>query len=885
MSGPPNSHVSVFHFTSRISNAKIRKYKLATERGMGPASDFKSAMAHERSDAEQRAKPSPTPPTPATESPPVLPPPTKKPRLKLNVREQESNKNVGDTIRVSTRTKRKTSTFQYPGEVEMVMDEPQPAPKKTKKKQSPAPSSGLSSLESAPPSEREESPFIDPPAAPNSNDYGGDFMSFYVAGGDEDDAVEAERKSKAKPKGKSRAKTTSKPESETPKQKEPAPIHPPAKPVEKPSQPQQTAPPQPAQRQPAPAVQPPFQPAQQRQPPAQQQQQRPGPPQVPFPIPPPMHRGPPLPPQPPRLPQPIINFIDVVYDPKPTKPDTVAEMVQKLQELSSALTNFGGVPAIPPTPPQEKARPVPRGPPKPVFKPSPPEKPAPEEAPEADFLLSHFKDDDESESDDGNPVDMWQRALAHIDGPLSYGVEFIQNALKSWAQQRMTHQVTQQWQAQQQHQLHQQQLQAQRRGPGRPRRYDEPNLLHGPPPIIHMDLAQTPEGVAIKKFQTILASGCLQVNAILPIELSRALRHLYMQIDHLINQGSKSNDNWQPMSYQAQITAHKMRVDKQKEDNKKASEEAARQQQIANQQMMARLGIPGHEISSLTGEQDHAMELERRRSKQHAQAQPYNSQQHLNPLQLGPRPSGTPAANGPSPPPSRDGANPSQSTPATNTTPAPGPASASAGSPPLSNAAGADIDGDPNDPDSKAGQVHLDKMKLYMPGFLPRSGQSMKFSFAPHSDAALRVFGSESFPTDEPGSSLPNRGPMSAPPSSTTGPSAEASTAPNEQGLKALGGDAASPIQIDSDTPAEQAFGADGAQDKSKVEPSKKTPVVGTGGFNAINVPAPRPSSVPAESPDTIVVALRHPSGAMSASASPSISKTNGVPRVTNFPV
>lgn len=409
-------------------------------------------------------------------------------------------------------------------------------------------------------------------------------------------------------------------------------------------------------------------------------------------------------------------------------------------------------------------------------------------------------------------------------------------------------------------------------------------MLYGPGPIIHMDLAQTPEGVAIKDFQSILDSGCLQVNAILPAELSRALRHLYMQIDHLINQGSKSNDHWTCMSYRAQINANKERVDRFKEQQKQAREEVTRQQQLSNQDMMTKLNMRPQEVTSPTDEQAHAMELERRRSKQHAQAQPYISQQHLNPLQLGPRASETSTANGPSPSPTRGAANPLQSSPSTAATPMPG--RPSAGSPPLSNTACAELDGDPDDPNSKANQVQLDKMKLYMPGFLPRSGQSMKFSFAPHSDAALRVFGSESFPTDEPGSSLPNRGPMSAPPASTTGPPGASS----EQALKPLGGDAASPIQIDSDTPAEQAFGADEARVNPNADESKMTPVIGTGGFNAINAPAARPISLPpnaapAESPDTIVVAMRHPSGALSASASPAISKTTGVPRVTNFPV
>lgn len=71
----------------------------------------------------------------------------------------------------------------------------------------------------------------------------------------------------------------------------------------------------------------------------------------------------------------------------------------------------------------------------------------------------------------------------------------------------------------------------------------------------------------------------------------------------------------------------------------------------------------------------------------------------------------------------------------------------------------------PSQPSSADGKgVHLDKIKLYMPNFLPRSGQSMKFSFAPHNEMAIQAFGVQAFPMGHTGPKLPNRGPMSAHP-------------------------------------------------------------------------------------------------------------------------
>ncbi|CAK4032802.1 Hypothetical predicted protein [Lecanosticta acicola] len=791
---------------------------------MAPGTSIEgNALADGRSPSVQPNgnQPSPSPSAQSTDSPSADQPPTKKPRLKLNVRQPKAKGNVGETIAVS-RPRRETNVrFRY--SQDMVMRE-SPEPPKRKALPKPEPveaaspaSSGLSSLVSAPPSEREESPFQDPSPPPEGDEYGVNFLSYYVDGNDEDVGKQGKaERPKAKPKSRANAKQKSKAETETAKEPGPTasatPAPPPSQTVVRPDQ-------QPMQKQ-HPPLPPPAGPRQSAPPPLpqqmppqqmphqQHQNQGPRPQHIPPPYPtgPPSHRPPQhLPPPPPPMPQPVIQFIDIKHDPKPQRPDTVAEMVRKLDDLCAALTNFGGVPVMPPTPPPEK-----------------PAKKSPKESrPSAnplDNFLSHFHEDDDS--DEERDLDYQLIKPGAPDGPLTYGIQFIQNALKSWAQQRLTHQVTQQYQAQHQQQMHQQQMQqAQRRGPGRPRRYDEPDPHPvGPPAVIHTDLAATPEGVAIKAFQSVLDSGCLQVNAVLPIELSCALRHLYMQIDHLINQGSKAeNNNWQCMSYSAQISANKARVDKCKADQAKAQEQMAKQQQIIDQHRMAQLGFapqPSQPLAADQAQQQHAIDLERKRSMQHAVQQPYISQQHLNPLQLGARSNGTPVGTG-VPPASNDA------------TPKPHPAtSPQNGAPPgetdtRQSKSSALPDQDPKSR-KDASQVQLDKVKIYMPGFLPRSGQSMKFSFAPNSENAVRVFGTEAFPVNEQGPKLPNRGPMSAP-------------------LTQPGGDAQTPINLDGDVPGEKAF-------EAKPRPS-------TGGWNPVNAqhnaPVPsngqsRPNSVPA---------------------------------------
>lgn len=56
-------------------------------------------------------------------------------------------------------------------------------------------------------------------------------------------------------------------------------------------------------------------------------------------------------PRPPQFIQPTVRLVDNIQKPTgPREPDTVANMVKKLEALSTALTLFGGVPAVPTSP-------------------------------------------------------------------------------------------------------------------------------------------------------------------------------------------------------------------------------------------------------------------------------------------------------------------------------------------------------------------------------------------------------------------------------------------------------------------------------------------------------------------------------------------------------
>lgn len=236
------------------------------------------------------------------------------------------------------------------------------------------------------------------------------------------------------------------------------------------------------------------------------------------------------------------------------------------------------------------------------------------------------------------------------------------NALKSWAQQR----------------LHQQALAAAQET----RMATTDGSLPGKSIIASkQNLSDTPEGKAIAAFRDVVESGCLRVNVVLPAELANAVRHLYVQIDQLINQGGKPPpEPWHPMSYIAQIKAHQIRVDTWREQQARV-QGRHQQNNPGLYQMHSSMAPPpmpgGHQAqfqNQLHGPSD------RRRSTPYAPGQPYH--ESASRLSL---PAGAQGGH--------------------------------AGSPPIT--------------------------ANYR---LPRSGQTMNFSFAPENLAAIQAFGPGAFP-------------------------------------------------------------------------------------------------------------------------------------------
>lgn len=247
-------------------------------------------------------------------------PPAKKPRLKLNLRKPSSND--GDTIAVSRPKRASAGRSRYSEEVVVSDDEVEEV---TEVKQSPAASSGLSSPVSAPASVKEEAVATD--AKVGGRDSYGDFFSYYVADGDtveEETASKPKRQKKEKPEKQQRKPRTKK--IPTPPLFQPVDDRP-----QKPSQPPQSPQFRPSSRHnhqpnnlPAPrpvAIPPPTHPA-------ARPLRAPVPPQV----------QPSMPSPRPIIEPPIIEEITVKYH------ASVPEKVKKLQALSTALTNFGGVP-------------------------------------------------------------------------------------------------------------------------------------------------------------------------------------------------------------------------------------------------------------------------------------------------------------------------------------------------------------------------------------------------------------------------------------------------------------------------------------------------------------------------------------------------------------
>jgi hypothetical protein len=257
--------------------------------------------------------------------------------------------------------------------------------------------------------------------------------------------------------------------------------------------------------------------------------------------------------------RPVLQWIDIVPATRPSRPSTLFEMIEKVNYLSSALAGMGGYVTQDQVPSQMSTDVV--APPSSVDKPPSTDREDHEPAGRSDVSLDELGSDDE---------------------PLVHGIHFIQNALRSWAQQRLSNEAF--------HQMHMQaQQHATATGHHTAREPTEPAASGEEILVVTCDLAATPEGVTIKAFQEVLDSGCLRLNLMIPLELSSALRRLYVQIDHLINQDQRNPIPWQCMSYNAQLAAHQKRAGIWQAARSRAQEELTRQQQMIDSQLMAQL--------------------------------------------------------------------------------------------------------------------------------------------------------------------------------------------------------------------------------------------------------------------------------------------------------
>ncbi|KAK3113547.1 hypothetical protein LTR53_009067 [Teratosphaeriaceae sp. CCFEE 6253] len=775
MSHSLRDSVSVFHFTNKISSAKIRKYKIATERGMGDGDYVRDPSLGTPAPGSYVTRS--TPREPDSASPGAdgsTEPASKRPRLKLNVGPRAngegspSNFGVDDTGRVSKRD---------PTRLRMRYDENMELEDESLRIHSPT-ESELSSVDDSippPPPQPQYPPASPAPPGPKPHPEYGMLQSYYIEGGDEED-----EQAKAPPV-------------QPPPQ--PATQPPPRKPQvrrkrltaaqQRQMQQQQQ---QQYQMQLASPYQNPFPPTDPRHVPAQmqiqrqfqademrrqqyyqmQQQQQQHPQQHPQQAhqPPPLRsQQPPPPPPPPELdPAPKVeltgfDFIGII---RPSRTlQTVQQMVDNLAELSNALTNFGGLPAASSSPiaqhnaTHEKSVKV------------------------LDNFLGLFEDGD-SEAEQRlqaarrpppPDLDFPLTGPSQPDGPLTYGIQFIQNALKSWAQQAHLRPAS-------------------KRALGRPRKFEgpvpvpvgavgDPQQQPPRPKTVLVKAEHTPEGVAIRAFQHVLESGCLRVNGFLPQELTRALRMLYVQIDHLINQQGRAEPAWRPLSYGPQIAAHRMQVDRRVEEQRRV-EEMERERGMGMQQ-----GPPQHGLSQgpppphgplqhgppahgppphgppqgphqmgmpptgmlsqphYPGPPNHGMNaaqhaqmlaVERKRHEREAfPPPPFPPRQPSNPLLLGSQPTGTPQGYAPSTPPTYA----AHSIPHNHgNTPALRP-NGSASAPPTpvegkrKRASTMTAQSPRIDPQGEQLKMQLERITMYQPGAMQRAGPQTKFAFAP----------------------------------------------------------------------------------------------------------------------------------------------------------
>lgn len=617
-------------------------------------------------------------------------------------------------------------------------------------------SSDLTSLSSIQTLEKQPTPAMESKKERKGpRDYGKDFFSYYVTG-DPDDKTDEETDDEVKvvppPSTKSSTQAAPPPPSKPVPPAPAPPAHPPASNhVVQRQAPQQTH---------------------QVWPPVERFRNHTGPP-PPYPT-SAREKPMPRPPLPPPA-QPVVVLIDDIQPVNgPQLVPTVRDMIRKLEMLSHQLAAFGALPTPDKDSGQQHWRPtqthpIPETTQNAVSKPPPDKADSSGNVPQekgqsaADDLLALF-DDDDNDSSDGTtqashpqppaeevkePSGDLDRVLeppGMVDHALSYGIKFIQNALKSWAHHRLSVSHSHYyWHA---HNTARQQVQAPKRGPGRPRKFGEDDVVFNLPPAQwEVPLSKTVEGAAIAAFQDVLDSRCLQVNAKLPTELARALRVLYRQIDTMINQGPRNEPPWQCLSYGAQIAAHRLRMEEWNAARSRVAVEAQRQQSIAEQTVLQQMGIfPTR--SAMMEEQiqrDRALELERRRNAQQAVQQPHLSASIMNPISLAEQITARATAANNSAPPQVNGFQP-QAAPGH-----PGPSNM-----PANTSNTTPVHSSP----SITGGLSPDKLQSLASNLFSRSGQSMRFSFAPNSELAVKAFGPQAFPGNYSGPNLPNRGPM-----------------------------------------------------------------------------------------------------------------------------
>lgn len=310
------------------------------------------------------------------------------------------------------------------------------------------------------------------------------------------------------------------------------------------------------------------------------------------------------------------------------------------------------------------------------------------------------------------------------DESLIFGVAFIQNALKSFAHSRLLNEHAQYyWQ---EHRNARIRLSRQeKRGPGRPRKFDEEDINLHLIPTAHaaMTLAPGPEADLIRAFQDVLDCGALRINVPLPIELARAIRTMYKQIGNVVatTDPKVEQAEWRCLSYGPQIEGHRMMVERRKVENERALAELQRQQVLQQQLMMQRMHLGGSHGNN-AGEQQ------------------YLSPYAQNPIPLASQPAAHYSIGSTPRPSNRVQAASPRTVPTNNHIPH----------------GTLDTTSGPRLPSSPASN-QVDKLNL-----LNRSGQSMNFSFPPKNETAVQVFGAQAFPSNEEQSHLPNRGPMKA---------------------------------------------------------------------------------------------------------------------------